>query len=78
MIRSMKLADFPDVQDLPVREKLQLVDELWLSMTPELDSLDVTQEEKELLDERWAAFLQDPSAALTLDEFQRRMKAIRA
>ena len=74
----MKLADFPDVQDLPVREKLQLVDELWLSMTPELDSLDVTQEEKELLDERWAAFLQDPSAALTLDEFQRRMKAIRA
>ena len=42
----MKLADFPDVQDLPVRQKLQLVDELWLSMTPELDSLEVADDEK--------------------------------
>ena len=72
----MKLADFPDVQELPIRQKLQLVDELWLSMSPELDSLEVSQEEKGLLDERWAAFLQDPGSALTLDEFQRRMKAI--
>jgi putative addiction module component (TIGR02574 family) len=78
MIRSMKLTDFPDVQDLPVRQKLQLVDELWLSMTPELDALEVSERERGLLDERWAAFLQDPSAALTLDEFQKRMKAIRA
>ena len=73
----MKLADFPDVQDLPLRQKLELVDELWLSMSPELNSLEVSQEEKELLDERWAAFLKDPESALTLDEFQRRMKAIR-
>ena len=73
----MKLADFPDVQDLPVRQKLQLVDELWLSMMPELDSLEVSEDEKSLLDERWAAFLQDPNSALTQDEFQRRMKALR-
>ena len=73
----MKLADFPNVQDLPVRQKLQLVDELWLSMTPELDSLEVSEDEKSLLDERWAAFLQDPNSALTQDEFQRRMKALR-
>ena len=74
---SMKLIDLPEVQKLPIREKLQLVDELWLSMTPELDSLEVFQEEREELDERWTAFLTDPSSALTLEEFQQKMKALR-
>ncbi len=77
MIKPMKLADFPDMSDLPVRQKLQLVDELWLSMTDELDSLEVSQEERELLDERWASFVRDPGSALTPEEFQRRMKAHR-
>jgi len=74
----MRLADFPDVQDLPVRQKLELVDELWLSMAPELDNLEVSEPEQELLDERWAAFLKDPGSAITLDEFQKRMKAHRS
>jgi putative addiction module component (TIGR02574 family) len=66
------------LDQMTIEEKLQLVDELWLSMTPELESLDVSQRDKELLDERWAAFLNDPSTALTLEEFQQRMKAIRS
>ena len=74
----MKLADFPDVQDLPVRQKLELVDELWLSMAPELDTLEASEPEQELLDERWAAFIQDPESAITLDEFRKRMKAQRS
>ena len=74
----MRLADFPDVQDLPIGQKLELVDELWLSMTPELDNLEVSEAERDLLDERWAAFLKDPESAITLDEFQRRMKARRS
>jgi len=65
------------LDQMTVAEKLQLVDELWLSMTPELDSLEVSPEDRELLDTRWAAFLKDPTSALTLEEFQRRMKAIR-
>ena len=60
-----------------VQEKPQLVDELWLSMTPELESLEVSRRDRELLDERWAAFLNDRGSALTLEEFQQRMKAIR-
>ena len=63
---------------MTVAEKLQLVDELWMSITPELASLEVSPEDRELLDDRWAAFLKDPTSALTLEEFQRRMKAIRA
>ena len=63
---------------MTVAKKLQLVDELWMSITPELESLEVSPEDRELLDDRWAAFLKDPTSALTLEEFQRRMKAIRA
>ena len=74
----MRLADFPDVQGLPVRQKLELVDELWISMGPELDSLEVSEPEQEVLDERGAAFVQYPEPAITLDEFRKRMKAERS
>jgi putative addiction module component (TIGR02574 family) len=69
----MKLADFREVRGLSALEKLQLVDELWLSVAPQLGSLPVSQEEKDLLDARWAAFLKDPSSALTLEQFQEKM-----
>lgn len=66
------------IDQLTVEEKLKLVDELWLSMTTELESLAISPEEKKLLNERWDAFLEDPSSALTLNEFQQRMKALRS
>jgi hypothetical protein len=44
-------------------------------MTPELESLEVSQHEREALDERWATFLRNPRSALTLEEFQERMKS---
>jgi putative addiction module component (TIGR02574 family) len=73
----MKLADFPEVRAMSAREKLQLVDELWLSVAPQLDSLAPAPEEKDTLDARWAAFLKDPSSALTLEQFQEKMRKLR-
>ena len=66
------------LDSLTIKQKLQLVDELWLSMGPDLDSLEVSSEEKALLDERWASFLSDTTSALTLEEFQLRMRANRS
>jgi putative addiction module component (TIGR02574 family) len=77
MIKFMKLADFPEVQNLPVREKLQLVDDLWLSMAAQISALNVSEEEKILLDERWASFLKDPAATLTLEQFDEKLRALR-
>lgn len=74
----MTLTDLPEVQALSAREKLQLVDELWISVAPELDSLEVSEEEKGLLDERWAAFLKNPAAALTLEQFKEKLKTLRS
>ena len=74
----MKLADLPEVRALSAREKLQLVDELWADVARDLESLEVTREEQEILEERWAAFLHDPSRALTLNQFKERVEALRA
>ena len=71
----MTLTDLPEVRALSVREKLQLVDELWLFVALELDALEVSEEAKTMLDERWAAFLRDPASALTLEQFKQRLKA---
>lgn len=74
----MRLADLPEVRALSAREKLQLLDELWQDVAHDLDSHEVSESEKELLDQRWAAFLRDPAAALSLDQFNERVKALRA
>src|SRR5688572_12731482 len=71
---AVKLADFPEVQALSTREKLELVDELWQDLARELDKLDVTAEEKKILDDRWADFIRNPSSALTLEQLQERVK----
>ncbi|NJL18993.1 MAG: addiction module protein [Bdellovibrionaceae bacterium] len=68
----------PQVQALTVREKLELVDDLWKSVSAELDAMEVTQDEKDLLDGRWSEFLQDPAAALTVDQFKKELNALRA
>ncbi len=70
----MKLADFPEVGALSAQEKLELVDELWFSIAPQLDSMAVSQDEKDLLDSRWAAFLKDPASAMTVEEFREKMR----
>ena len=71
----MTLTDLPEVAALSPLEKLQLVDELWLSVAQELDSLDVSQ--KARLDVRWAAFLENPGSTLSIDDFKKRMNALR-
>ena len=53
---------------LSTAEKLQLIDELWISLEPELNNLKVSDKEKRLLDDRWEKFLANPESALTLDQ----------
>jgi len=43
----MSLSELPQVQSLSVREKLELVDELWKAVSSDLDAIEVTREEKE-------------------------------
>ncbi len=74
----MSLAELSQIQSLSVREKLELVDELWKAVSADLDSMEVSHEEKELLDGRWAGFLQKPGCALTIDQFKKELNALRS
>ena len=74
----MTLADFPEGRALSPCEKLQLVDELWLSVAPELNTLEVSEDAKATLNDRWKAFLRNPGSALTVEQFKQRLKALRA
>ena len=73
----MKLADFPSVAALSAVEKLQLVDEIWASVGAGLDNSAVSPEEKKILDERWAAYERNPASAITLEELQKKVAALR-
>lgn len=73
----MKLVDLPEVRALPPSEKLELADELWTDAACDLESLGVPPEQREILDRRWADFLREPSRALTLAQFQERLRELR-
>ena len=64
----MKLKELPQVMALSTAEKLELIDDLWISIEPELQQVEVSEEEKKLLDDRWEKFLANPDSALTLDQ----------
>jgi putative addiction module component (TIGR02574 family) len=73
----MTLADFPKLRALSTREKLELVQALWLEVAHDLASLEVDAEEKKTLDKRWALFLRNPQSARTREHFQRELAALR-
>jgi putative addiction module component (TIGR02574 family) len=73
----MKLTDFPDLCLLTLQQKLQLLDELWKDVAPELEDMELGQMEKDLLDERWRKYLEDPSSALDPAEARRTIKSLR-
>jgi putative addiction module component (TIGR02574 family) len=76
-MRLMKLADFPAIEALSASEKLKLVDELWASIGNEVEESEVTDEEKRILNERWERYLHDPSSALSLEQFRKKIETLR-
>jgi len=73
----MKLKELPAVMALSTAEKLELIDDLWISIEPELQQVEVSDEEKKLLDTRWEKFLANPESALTLDQVKALLAARR-
>lgn len=73
----MNPAELRKLQSLPVGEKLMLVEVLWQSIGQSTDEPEVSEAEKRELDSRWERFEQDPSRALTLEQFRALVKAKR-
>jgi len=67
----MTLADFPQLQKLPKRQRLKLAEELWFSGVD--DSIPVSATHRNILDERWKAYQAGKIKRVSLAEIERRL-----
>ncbi len=66
-----------DVLDLPVAERLELVQGIWDSIAAVPEALPLTEEDKRLIDERLEACRQNPQAGSPWPEVRARIAARR-
>ena len=56
----MKMLTVTDTLDLSISERIQLVEDIWDTIAVEADSVELTEEEKKIIDERLDAYHQNP------------------
>jgi len=64
-----------DVMELPLPERLQLVGDIWDTIADAPDALELTAEDKRLIDERLEARRHNPGAGAGWDEVFKRITA---
>lgn len=61
------------VLKLPVAERLQLVEDIWNSIADVPDALEITDDERRLIDERLEAYHRNPQAGSPWEEVRARI-----
>jgi putative addiction module component (TIGR02574 family) len=62
-------------KELPVPERVKLVEDIWDSIAAEPEGLELTQEQKEELDRRISEHERNPERAVPIEEFLKRFDA---
>ena len=57
----MKKLTATDTLDLSIPERIQLVEDVWDTIAAEADSVELTEEEKKVIDERLRAYHRNPN-----------------
>ena len=57
----MKTFTVTDTLGLSIPERIQLVEDIWDTIAEEADSVELTEEEKKIIDERLEAYHQNPN-----------------
>jgi len=63
-----------DIQDLSQSERILLAEELWDSISENLDSLEVTASQKKILEERLSAYRASPNEGSSWEEVKKEMQ----
>ena len=63
-----------DLLELSVSERIQLVEDLWDSVTAVPDAVPLTEAQKEELDRRLAAYREDPDAGSSWESVRERLQ----
>ena len=67
-------ADFPQIFELGVSEKLRLVEDLWDSIAATPEQIPVWDWQKQELDAREEEYLQNPGSGVSWEEVKRRIR----
>lgn len=67
--------DMREIGRLSIRERVRLVQDIWDSIQPTAEELPLTDEQKEIIDERLAEHRRDPSAAVPWQEGRERLRS---
>ena len=57
----MKRLTATDALDLSIAERIQLVEDIWDTIVAQADRVELTEEEKKIIDERLKAYHQNPN-----------------
>ncbi len=57
----MKQLTATDTLELSIPERIQLVEDIWDTIAAKANSVELTEEEKEIIDERLESYHQNPS-----------------
>jgi putative addiction module component (TIGR02574 family) len=58
----MRKINVADTLNLSIPERIVLVEDIWDSIVEEADSVELTEEDKKIIDERLEAYHQNPGA----------------
>ena len=69
----MKKITASDTLTLSIPERILLVEDIWNTIAAEVDSIEISEEEKKLIDTRLAAYRQAPQATSPWNEVYTRI-----
>jgi len=65
-----------DILDLPVDERILLVEDIWDSIAAFPEAVPLTEEQREELDRRLEAYHQNPESGLSWEEVKHRLRGL--
>ncbi len=69
----MKKISATDALDLSIPERIQLVEDIWDTIAAKADSLELTEEEKKIIDERLERYHQNPELGSPWEDVYKRI-----
>jgi putative addiction module component (TIGR02574 family) len=69
----MKKMSVADSLNLSIPERIQLVEEIWDTIAAEADIVELTEEEKRIIDERLEAYHRNPEAGFPWEEVYQKL-----
>lgn len=69
----MKKITAADTLSLSIPERIQLVEDIWDTIADEAEAMDLTEEEKNIINERLEAYKRNPDSGSSWDEVYKRI-----